>query len=395
MGVVYEARHVELERPVAVKVIRRELSIDPVAVARFEREARAAAALDCEHIAAVHDIGRDESGIPFFVMDLLRGRTLRSLLDTEGPLQADFAVLLTVQLCRGLAVAHAAGIVHRDVKPANVFVCQRSDGTALVKLLDFGVARLRDDHEITRSGAQAGPLGSLKYMAPEQARCREPVDHRADLYSVGVILYEALTGSNPQEADEPPAVLQRILFERPLPLQRLVPGLPAGLCAVIDKAMAHEPEDRYGSADELARALAGSLAGAKGPAGLDREGSRSRWAPLLLLGGTLVLLAFAAVIVWRSAVAFASATPGSEAPSARRTPPLELLSTSSTLRLCESSPGVRNSIPAPSSRESKSLATSATERQRPAEAGDLPHDATPRQRDPFTPTFDLQNPYGQ
>ncbi|HTN88848.1 MAG TPA: serine/threonine-protein kinase, partial [Sorangium sp.] len=200
MGAVYEAVDVALQRRVAVKDIAPELAHGRSALGRFEREAKAASAVQTEHIVRVLDAGVDrETGSPFLVMELLRGEDLAELLDRLGPLPPGLALRIVAQACVGLQKAHAAGVLHRDIKPANLFLARREEGGGIVvKLLDFGVAKIRPVHDprrdttgLTRSGHV---LGTPRYMSPEQARGIKDVDHRTDLWSLGVVLYRALAG---------------------------------------------------------------------------------------------------------------------------------------------------------------------------------------------------------
>jgi serine/threonine-protein kinase len=266
MGVVYEARHTLVGRRFAIKFLRPEHARDLEMLARFQREARAAGALESENIAAVTDFGLDEAGTPYLVMERLAGDDLARLLERNGRLAATRAAGIALQACRGLAVAHAAGIVHRDLKPENLFVLRRADGGDLVKVIDFGIAKLRapggDASGTTANGAE---MGTPYYMPPEQARGERDLDHRVDVYAMGAILYEMLAGAKAHRGDGYNAILFDILDRPPTPLAPLRPGLPAGLAAVVERAMAFEPADRHASAAELADALAPFAGGARLP----------------------------------------------------------------------------------------------------------------------------------
>jgi serine/threonine-protein kinase len=255
MGKVFEARHLQIGRRVAVKFLRAEFARRPEVAKRFENEARAAGSLSHENIAVVHDFGLADDGSQYLVMELLQGQDCASLLRSAGPLSPGRAVDLVMQACRGLAVAHRHNIVHRDLKPPNLFVCQRGDGSDLVKILDFGVAKLRFDHGGSAT-AEGQPIGTAHYMAPEQARGERSVDQRADIYALGIMLYEFLTGRLPFEATTPMAVLYRALHEEPPPLESLRPGVDAALIAVVKRAMARDPALRFSSAVALLEALA-------------------------------------------------------------------------------------------------------------------------------------------
>jgi serine/threonine-protein kinase len=257
MGMVYEAKHTFVGRRFAIKFLRPEYARDQDMLVRFQREARAAGALESENIAAVTDFGVDPSGAPFIVMEHLAGDDLGHLLARTGRMAVSRAVGVIMQACRGLAVAHASWIVHRDLKPGNLFVLRRADGGDLVKVIDFGIAKLRSAADDAPSKTKTGAMmGTPHYMPPEQARGQREIDHRADIYALGAILYEALAGAKPHEGDSYNAILFDILNRPPTPLRALRPGLPEGLCVVVERAMAFEPEGRLGSAAELADALA-------------------------------------------------------------------------------------------------------------------------------------------
>jgi len=245
MGWVFEARHELVKRRLAVKLLRPALAHRRDLLARFRDEAVAAGALESEHVAAALDLGFADDGVPFLVMEYLQGETLAALLAREGRLARERAVDLVAQACEGVAVAHAAGIVHRDLKPQNLFVCRRADGTDLVKVLDFGVAKLadawRDGDSPTETGA--GP-GTPAYMSPEQARGEATLDGRSDLHALAAILYELLAGVRPHRGTSRAALLHQVATQPPLSIATQVAALPAGLAAAIDEALALEPNAR-------------------------------------------------------------------------------------------------------------------------------------------------------
>jgi serine/threonine-protein kinase len=253
MGKVYEARNVRVGRKVAIKFLRSLYATHPEVLRRFENEARAVGPLDHENIAAVHDFG-DDGGTRFLVMDLLVGEDCERLLEREGVLPVARAVDIVRQVCGGLDVAHRAGVVHRDLKPANLFVTKRAARTDLVKILDFGIAKLRSGSEAagTRTGLA---LGTPHYMSPEQARGDRGIDHRTDIYSLGVILYQLLGGETPHRGDSYLEIIYSILHTTPKPLEAIREALPAGLSQVVATAMGADPSGRYESAAALAEAL--------------------------------------------------------------------------------------------------------------------------------------------
>jgi len=258
MGVVYEARHRVIGRRFAVKLLYPHCAQRPSILTRFQREARAAGSLENEHIAAALDFGLASDGAPYLVMEYLAGQDLAALLAREGSLPAGRAVSLIIQGCRGLAAAHANDIVHRDLKPANLFLTHRSDGADLVKVLDFGIAKLLDSDDDTSASLTASGklLGTVSYMSPEQARGDADLDRRIDVYALGAILYELLTAARAHPGGNHQAVLFHILTQSCERLRTLRPDLPRGLDAVVEKAMARDRAGRYASVDELAAALA-------------------------------------------------------------------------------------------------------------------------------------------
>lgn len=256
MGLVYRGRHVELDQPVAIKIVRPELSLDEEAVARFLNEARAVAKLRSPYVARVLDSGRAENGAPYMVLEFLEGRDLRKLLDDGSGPSVDRAIEIVLHVCEALAEAHAAGIVHRDIKPDNLFIARLPGGASVVKVLDFGICkRLRG--ATTRSYTGRGrALGSPLYMAPEQITTPERIDARVDVWSLGVVLFELLTGHPPFTGKNVSAICRRVVHGKPDPLRRYRPDLPTALEAVIDRCLEKDPENRPASVAELASALA-------------------------------------------------------------------------------------------------------------------------------------------
>ncbi|MDC3960041.1 serine/threonine-protein kinase [Polyangium jinanense] len=265
MGAVYEATDTQSGARVAVKVVTAEVARNEVLLGRFEREARAARGLDTPHVVRALDAGRDgHSGLPFLVMEVLQGEDVRALFKRLGPIRPDLAVRIVVQACRGLDVAHAQRIVHRDVKPANLFLTRGPrPGECTVKILDFGIAKLAPDPE---SMAEAGELTSLTqtgsmlgsplYMAPEQARGHKQIDGRADLWSLGVVLYQALTGVTPhRDSGALGELIIAICTEPAERVERLAPWVPPEVAAVVHRALDLDPTQRFQSAAEMHAAL--------------------------------------------------------------------------------------------------------------------------------------------
>jgi serine/threonine protein kinase len=267
MGAVYEARHATLARRFAIKFLLPELATNREILRRFENEAKAAGGLEHPNVAAVTDFGRADDGAPYIVMEFLQGEDCAALLKRVGPLPVPRATDIVLQACRGLAVAHRMGIVHRDLKPENLFITDAGDGSDLVKVLDFGIAKLRvsDASVVTGTGAT---FGTAFYMSPEQARGAGEVDGRTDVWSLGVVLYELLSGRKPFMGEQFLQVIHQILSVEPPALTTLRPGLPPGLLAVVERTMAKELPRRVPSALALAEALA-PLAGRRAP--IERE----------------------------------------------------------------------------------------------------------------------------
>ncbi len=276
MGEIYAGEHRRTRRKVALKMLHAHLADDEHILARFKREAEAIGRLGSEHIVEVLDVGA-EDGQPFLVLELLDGENLGARL-AKGPLDLQTLDLVVQQIALGLDAAHKAGVVHRDLKPDNVYLSRRDDGTLLVKILDFGVSKVRD--KATAITREVALLGTPDYMSPEQAvGLTEEVGERSDIFSLGGIVYAALTGRPPFVASSMPAQLRRICDEEPVPLAELRPDVPPAVAAVVAIAMAKRPEQRYARATELALDLSAAIADALPEAVLARAAAIDRGKP--------------------------------------------------------------------------------------------------------------------
>src|SRR5690554_3137517 len=253
MGVVVSAVHEALDERVALKFLLPEALANQEAVQRFLREARAAVKIRSEHVARVTDVGTLESGAPYMVMEYLDGVDLARYLESRGPLPVPEAVEYMLQACEALAEAHALGIVHRDLKPANLFRIERVDGTPSIKLLDFGISKVIA-HQVALTQTSS-MLGSPLYMAPEQMTSSKHVDARADVWALGIILFELVTGEPPFQGETLPEVCAQILTTEPRPIRALRGDVPPELESVVARCLHKEREQRYGSVAELAVAL--------------------------------------------------------------------------------------------------------------------------------------------
>jgi serine/threonine-protein kinase len=258
MGVVVAATHLGLNQQVAIKFLLAKAARNPKAVQRFTREAQAAARIQSDYVTKVSDVGTLASGAPYMVMEHLDGEDLGEVLERGAALPVPQAVTYLLQACEALAEAHKAGIVHRDLKPANLFLARRADGTSRVKVLDFGISKILidpskgDADHLTRTSTL---MGSPLYMSPEQMISAKHADHRTDIWALGVILYELVSGHSPFLAGTLPEICSRIMAAPHDPLQGVAPHVPPGLVQVIDTCLVKKPEERCPNLAVLATAL--------------------------------------------------------------------------------------------------------------------------------------------
>src|SRR5688500_7934583 len=256
MGIVYAAEHLLLKQRVAVKVLLPDAARSDAVVERFAREAQTAARINSDHVARVFDAGSLPNGAPFLVMEYLEGCDLEELLELQRKLPIDEVVDYAIQACEALAHAHAIGVVHRDLKPANLYLACRPDGGNAIKVIDFGISKRLKPGQNEKKLTGMHVLGSPVYMSPEQLRNAKEIDGRADLWSLGVVVYEMLTGTTPFDADGVGEIFAAILANDPMPLCERNPSVPKGLSDVISKCLKRDPRERWQDAGELAKALA-------------------------------------------------------------------------------------------------------------------------------------------
>jgi serine/threonine-protein kinase len=259
LGIVVAARHIHLDQMVAIKYLRPKSLASKIVADRFVREARLAAKIRSEHVVHVYDVGTLPDGAPYMVMEYLAGTDLGRQLSASGPLPVERAVDYILQACEGLAEAHVAGIVHRDIKPDNLFIATSAGGKSILKLLDFGISKLSSKRsessrpeELTEAGDK---FGTPVYMSPEQLLASRDVDARTDVWSMGVVFFELLTGRLPFDGDSLPELCAAILTKNPVPLLEARPYLPEHLEKIVAQCLAKEVEQRYQNVAELAQEL--------------------------------------------------------------------------------------------------------------------------------------------
>jgi serine/threonine protein kinase len=256
MGAVYRGEHVVIGKKVAVKFLHSDLAGNAEVVKRFYREAQAAAAIGHDSIIDVLDVGLSPNGEPYLVMEYLEGESLGDMLARTGPLDLPAALGVLEPALRALAAAHAKGIIHRDLKPDNIFVVRQPSGPPKIKLIDFGISKFTDTgggEKLTQTGSV---MGTPAYMAPEQARGSAGLDQRADLYSIGVILYEMLTCKLPFSGNNFTEIIINILTAEPMPPAQAYPGFPAEATALVMRALAQSPAERFESAEAMIAEMA-------------------------------------------------------------------------------------------------------------------------------------------
>ncbi len=255
MGIVYAAHHLALDQRVAIKLLLVDSPTGEDTVERFVREAQAAARLRSEHVVRVTDAGALDNGVPFLVMEYLQGCDLAELADLDGPLPPADVADYMLQVLAALAQAHMAGIVHRDLKPANLFLALRDDGSNIIKILDFGISKQRSERTRSKELTGKAVLGTPAYMSPEQLRSSKTVDARADIWSLGVVMYELLAGTLPFDGESPGEVFAAVLEKTPASLRVHRPDLRPAWDDVVMRCLERAPDARFADVGEMARAL--------------------------------------------------------------------------------------------------------------------------------------------
>jgi serine/threonine-protein kinase len=265
MGSVYLGKHVLMEKTVAIKVLRPSLALDDNVVRRFSREAKAASRISHPHAVSVTDFGESENGVVFLVMEYLDGRTLKDTIKSEGPMKLDRVIEIVRQVAGALDAAHDQGVVHRDLKSDNIMLSE-TNGGEWAKVLDFGIAKIQQsesyDADITAANLV---IGTPQYMSPEQCSHSATIDARADVYSLGIIIYEMLAGQLPFTGESPTIIMMKQVQDPPPTILDLRPDLPVAVSSVIAKALAKQPADRQQRAGELSRELTEAASASESP----------------------------------------------------------------------------------------------------------------------------------
>ncbi len=398
MGLVYRVTHTRLNKPLAMKVLRRENTGDPEVLARFRREAESASNIGNQHIIDISDFGELTDGSTYFIMECLDGSDLIDAIDSVDRMPEERAINIAIQVCRALGAAHDAGITHRDLKPENVFLIKRDEVEDFVKVLDFGIAKVaHGPSRLTRAGEV---LGTPHYMSPEQCE-GAGVDHRTDIYALGVLLYEMVTGHVPHDADTMMGILTKHMYEEPIPPRVRVPHVSDELEMLIMRCLEKTPERRYQTMQEVLDDLELVKAGLQpvGPDTWTLPPTRPprpwrRGATPIYLGGLalalLVLVGTIAIGTFRSSEPETAGNPIVEAPAAPKAPSPVLTGTRPAPLLPPPLPspligeGAR-----PESNEAKALASASDAPQRKAkQAGTKPVNRKPRRRQKAAPERD-------
>lgn len=294
MGVVFAAKHLMLEHPVALKFLWGPSVLSEASKERFLREGRAALRIESDHIIRVMDVGISEQGAPFVVMELLQGSDVRSLLASDGPIPWREVVRIVLQALDAVGAAHDAGVIHRDLKPANLFLVQTLQN-GRVKVLDFGVSKITSDQKSSTLTSTEAMLGSPVYMAPEQMEDASRVDARADVWSLGVTMFEMMAGALPFGGGTVAALHRPILDSKGVSVREHVPDVPKSIDAVIRRCLSVEPKERYANGNALRKALEGALGDLAGSSQRRRPlSSRSAWG-LVAVAAAVVMVV---LMVW-------------------------------------------------------------------------------------------------
>ncbi len=258
-GAVWHARNELIDRDVALKIMRPDVAEDAVALQRFFNEAKASGRVRSPSIVEILDLGQAEDGSPFLVFELLEGEGLDEKLRREGTIAPEPLLEMFVGVAKALEIAHANGIIHRDLKPANIFIGKNAQGQPVAKILDFGISKVFDtghNFTLTRTGTV---VGSPAYMSPEQAGGREDIDGRADIWSLGIVMYEALTGTLPHQAANYNALMVRILTQDSDPVMTRKTDLPPSVCAIVDACLKRERDERTSNSGLLSKQMDGAM----------------------------------------------------------------------------------------------------------------------------------------